>query len=141
MDVVAEQYRDCPKNVILYTTYILIYPITQRLLFFQEFGTPTGTVWISIFANLVNLSNQYFSNLEAHNNSSLLPVAEQIPILHRLGKIGIGATPQTHNISIHLQIIRCIRCASGSPSRQSSFAASGKWTASSRFWSTMSSCA
>ncbi|XP_017114543.1 uncharacterized protein LOC108137395 [Drosophila elegans] len=63
VDVVAEQYRDCPKN---------------------EFGTPTGTVWISIFANLVNLSNQYFSNLEAHNNSSLLPVAEQIPILHRL---------------------------------------------------------
>ncbi|XP_034662318.1 uncharacterized protein LOC117897513 [Drosophila subobscura] len=63
VDVVAEQYRDCPKN---------------------ESGTPTGTVWISIFANLVNLSNQYFSNLEAHNNSSLLPVAEQIPILHRL---------------------------------------------------------
>ncbi|EDW43235.1 GM23627 [Drosophila sechellia] len=31
-----------------------------------------------------HLSNQYFSNLEAHNNSSLLPVAEQIPILHRL---------------------------------------------------------
>ncbi|KAH8361759.1 hypothetical protein KR200_004089 [Drosophila serrata] len=63
VDVVVEQYRDCPKN---------------------ESGTPTGTVWISIFANLVNLSNQYFSNLEAHNNSSLLPVAEQIPILHRL---------------------------------------------------------
>ncbi|KAH8276791.1 hypothetical protein KR026_000809 [Drosophila bipectinata] len=66
VDAVVEQYRDCPKN---------------------EFGTPTGTVWISVFANLVNLSNQYFSNLEAHNNSSLLPVAEQIPILHRLGRI------------------------------------------------------
>ncbi|XP_026840161.1 uncharacterized protein LOC6587724 [Drosophila persimilis] len=63
VDAVVEQYRDYPKNAS---------------------GTPTGTVWISIFANLVNLSNQYFSNLEAHNNSSLLPVAEQIPILHRL---------------------------------------------------------
>ncbi|EDW80623.1 uncharacterized protein Dwil_GK11629 [Drosophila willistoni] len=63
VDQVVEQYRDCPKN---------------------EFGTFTGTVWISIFSNLVNLSNQYFSNIEVHNNSSLLPVAEQIPILHRL---------------------------------------------------------
>ncbi|KAH8312619.1 hypothetical protein KR044_011687 [Drosophila immigrans] len=60
---VVEQYRDAPKN---------------------EHGTPTGTVWISVFSNLVNLSNQYFSNTDAHNNSSLLPVAEQIPILHRL---------------------------------------------------------
>ncbi|XP_068156723.1 uncharacterized protein [Drosophila tropicalis] len=63
VDQVVEQYRDCPKN---------------------EFGTFTGTVWISIFSNLVNLSNQYFSDIEVHNNSSLLPVAEQIPILHRL---------------------------------------------------------
>ncbi|XP_032295368.2 uncharacterized protein [Drosophila virilis] len=60
---VVEQYRDFPRN---------------------EQGTPTGTVWISVFSNLVNLSNQYFANTEAHNNSSLLPVAEQIPILHRL---------------------------------------------------------
>ncbi|KAH8409869.1 hypothetical protein KR222_011683, partial [Zaprionus bogoriensis] len=60
---VVEQYRDCTKN---------------------EHGTPTGTVWISIFSNLVNLSNQYFANTDSHNNSSLLPVAEQIPILHRL---------------------------------------------------------
>ncbi|XP_034487030.1 uncharacterized protein LOC117791400 [Drosophila innubila] len=60
---VVEQYRDAPKN---------------------EHGTPTGTVWISVFSNLVSLSNQYFSNTDVHNNSSLLPVAEQIPILHRM---------------------------------------------------------
>ncbi|XP_030369877.1 uncharacterized protein LOC115620663 [Scaptodrosophila lebanonensis] len=63
VDQFVEQYRDCPKN---------------------DHGTPTGTVWISVFSNLVNLSNQYFSNTDTHNNSSLLPVAEQIPILHRL---------------------------------------------------------
>ncbi|XP_017869827.1 PREDICTED: uncharacterized protein LOC108618361 [Drosophila arizonae] len=63
VEQVVEQYRDFPKN---------------------EHGTPTGTVWISVFSNLVNLSNQYFANTDAHNNSSLLPVAEQIPILHRL---------------------------------------------------------
>ncbi|ALC46001.1 CG13842 [Drosophila busckii] len=60
---VVQQYRDYPKNL---------------------YGTAIGTVWISVFSNLVNQSNQYFSNMESHNNSSLLPVAEQIPILHRL---------------------------------------------------------
>ncbi|TMW51089.1 hypothetical protein DOY81_003820, partial [Sarcophaga bullata] len=46
-------------------------------------GTPTGSVWTSIFTSLVNLSNNYFQNADT-NNSSLVPVAEQIPILHRI---------------------------------------------------------
>ncbi|KNC30174.1 hypothetical protein FF38_07661 [Lucilia cuprina] len=49
----------------------------------NQFGTPTGTVWISIFNNLINLSNSYFHNADI-SNSSLVPVAEQIPILHRI---------------------------------------------------------
>ncbi|XP_073819814.1 uncharacterized protein [Musca autumnalis] len=57
-----EEYKQSPKN---------------------QFGTATGTVWIAIFTNLINLSNNYFQNSD-FSNSSLLPVSEQIPILHRI---------------------------------------------------------
>uniref|UniRef100_A0A1A9ZHN7 Coiled-coil protein 142 C-terminal domain-containing protein n=1 Tax=Glossina pallidipes TaxID=7398 RepID=A0A1A9ZHN7_GLOPL len=49
----------------------------------NNFGTNTGTVWIAIFNNLIDLSNNYFHSDDV-SNSSLLPVAEQIPILHRI---------------------------------------------------------
>ncbi|KAI9579852.1 hypothetical protein GQX74_000640 [Glossina fuscipes] len=49
----------------------------------NNFGTNTGTVWIAIFSNLIDLSNNYFHSDDV-SNSSLLPVAEQIPILHRI---------------------------------------------------------
>uniref|UniRef100_A0A1A9WJB3 Coiled-coil protein 142 C-terminal domain-containing protein n=1 Tax=Glossina brevipalpis TaxID=37001 RepID=A0A1A9WJB3_9MUSC len=51
----------------------------------DQFGTSTGTVWIAMFRNLINLSNNYFHSDDV-SNSSLLPVAEQIPILHRIGE-------------------------------------------------------
>uniref|UniRef100_A0A1I8PN77 Coiled-coil protein 142 C-terminal domain-containing protein n=1 Tax=Stomoxys calcitrans TaxID=35570 RepID=A0A1I8PN77_STOCA len=62
LELFLEQYKQSPKN---------------------QFGTPTGTVWIAIFTNLINLSNNYFQNSD-FSNSSLLPVSEQIPILHRI---------------------------------------------------------
>uniref|UniRef100_A0A1A9VBA1 Coiled-coil protein 142 C-terminal domain-containing protein n=1 Tax=Glossina austeni TaxID=7395 RepID=A0A1A9VBA1_GLOAU len=49
----------------------------------NNFGTNTGTVWKAIFSNLIDLSNNYFHSDDV-SNSSLLPVAEQIPILHRI---------------------------------------------------------
>ncbi|XP_037948176.1 uncharacterized protein LOC119679743 [Teleopsis dalmanni] len=59
---ISDAYHGCPKN---------------------NLGTATGTIWIVVFFNLVNLSNNFFPTINM-GNSSLVPVSEQIPILHRI---------------------------------------------------------
>lgn len=100
-----EQYKPATDNVRFFfysklTRYHLMgYLMAFNCFFFQQFGTPTGTVWTAIFTNLVNLSNNYFQNADTRN-SSLVPVAEQIPILHRIGKV----PPQDNCISLTMTI-------------------------------------
>ncbi|XP_018802572.1 PREDICTED: uncharacterized protein LOC108977375 [Bactrocera latifrons] len=50
----------------------------------EHLGTYTGSFWVLVFQNLIELSNSYFPSSEAEMQISSLPVAEQIPILHRI---------------------------------------------------------
>nr|XP_036233800.1 uncharacterized protein LOC106627767 isoform X2 [Bactrocera oleae] len=50
----------------------------------EHLGTYTGSFWVLVFQNLIELSNSYFPSSAAHIQISSLPVAEQIPILHRI---------------------------------------------------------
>ncbi|XP_067616359.1 uncharacterized protein [Eurosta solidaginis] len=50
----------------------------------EHMGTYTGGFWELVFKNLIEFSNSYFPISEAHIQISTLPVAEQIPILHRI---------------------------------------------------------
>ncbi|XP_036332038.1 uncharacterized protein LOC118743458 isoform X1 [Rhagoletis pomonella] len=50
----------------------------------EHLGTYTGGFWDLVFKNLIDLSNSYFPNCELQMQISSLPVAEQIPILHRI---------------------------------------------------------
>ncbi|XP_054747601.1 uncharacterized protein LOC129253319 [Anastrepha obliqua] len=50
----------------------------------EHLGTYTGGFWDLVFKNLIELSNSYFPSSEVQMQISTLPVAEQIPILHRI---------------------------------------------------------